>query len=787
MQMIAEETYTPENYPFPNTDINPKEKLKPEYCMKWSKAIYALWVSGGTSVSARAQDYFRRMRLYAAGKQDAMQYKSFINNDSNTQSTPTISIFDDNEFTRTAKRSGYLNAMFENMSPAPKILSSLIGLIGKVDYDILADTVDANSQGLIEFMKYKKLYESMDRDFQIEYKKKAGIPIDENTNFPKSIEELKVFEAKEGFKLNVAKSMQKLLRHTFYESHWDTDIDDKQIDDLVTFGYCTAMDYFDEETQTFKAQWLDPAKTILQYSDEFDYNDSEYGGYEDNNMTISNLRRKLPDLTQEEIIALAKRNVGRYGNPQRWNDERHSKLDPATNTYAVDSWKVAIFKAYWIDRDIIRDIYWKGKGSERIIDIGFDSKVKPLTESQRVRGFKQDIKNTPVRIVYQCSWVVDSDVCFDYGKYHMANRPEMTKPKIPIHARQLLQTSIIERLVPILDLIAVTWLQFLNDLANLVQRGYAINMAMLMNVSMNGKELDPANILTMWKRKGLLPYMPSMNGGYEGGMPTPITPIEGGLGDRVQQTMTALAMYYQQIENTIGINPLSLGVTPDTNAPVSTSEAALQATFNVLKPIMDARLRQKESVARSLCQRMQIGMRVSADIRKAYAGIVSPSDIKAMIMAEQNGAQYGIMLRARPDDAQKASVKKYLELEISKGTLNSADAMYFEERINSGADITEIRQELSYAIEKNTQRMQADKMAAVTEQNDGLQRLEEQKAQNLAKQTMLDVQGKIAEEQARGQIKDKQIKTEANIEFIKMMKEASDLENGLMNKTGGEL
>lgn len=775
----------PEQYPFPSTNVNPKLKLQPEYCKKWAKAIYSQFISGGTSWSQASQSFFKDMRAYAAGQQDASQYRSFIKNDDDTSDNTTIAtIYDDNLFTKEAKRRGYMKGLFQNLSPAPKILSSLIGLIGKVDYDIMADTIDANSTGMVEFMKYKKFHEAKDRDFQIEYKKNAGIPVDEEVNFPKTIEELEAFEAREGFKLNVAKAMQKILRYSFADSGWDTDIDDKQIDDLVTFGYCTAMDVFDDETQTFKAQWIDPARTVMQFSHEHDYSDSEYGGYFEDNMTISNLRRKRPDLTEPQIIELAKANVGKFDNPKQWND-KYSLLDPSTNTTAVESWKVSVFKAYWIDTDTIRDIYWKGKGSERVIDIGFDSKVKPLTEAQKAKNFKQDVKQVPVRLVYQCSWVVDSDICFDYGKYHMAARPEMTKPKLPLHARQLLQTAIIYRLVPILDMIAVTWLQFLNDLANMVQRGYAINMAMLMNVAMNGKDLDPANILTLWKQKGLLPYMPSMNGNYTGGMPIPITPIEGGLGKRVEETMVALTMYYQQIENTIGINPLSLGATPDPNAPVGTSEAALQATFNVLRPIMDARLRQKESVAKSLCLRIQIGLRVSDRIRKAYAGIVNPSDIKAMIMAESSGTQYGIMLRARPDEAQKLSVKKYLELEVTKGTLSSADAMYFEERILTGADISEIRQELSYAIEKNKEKEQENKMAAVTEQNKGLQELEQQKAQNLAKQSFLETKGKILEEQNRSKEHMKQLKVQGNIDFIKMMKESMDKEKEVEAKVMG--
>lgn len=780
--MFKVNKYVNGEYNFPNSNINPKLKTEEPYCMDYTKALFSLYQKNATSWGVNTLEYFDNMRRYANGDQDNYQYLSFIKNGDTEDDSAIPTIYDDNaSFTKEFKRKGLGTIMTQNLSPATKILNSIHGMLDKLDYDIMADTIDADSRGLVEFTKYKKYHEAKDIAFQMEFKKKAGLPVDQPTNFPKTKEELDAFEAKEGFKLNVAKAMQKLVRHSFNISHWDTVTRKKVIDDLITTGYGVVMDFFDEETQTFQTKWLDPKYAGIQFSNETDYSDSEYGYYMDT-MTISNLRAKLPELTDEEIVSLAKNNTGRFENPKRWN-ERYSKLDKTTNSYGCDSFKVCVFKSFWIDTDSHKSIYWKGKGSERVIDIGYDSKVKELTDGQKIRGFKQNIKKTSVRQVYQCSWIVDSDICFDYGKYHMAPRPEMTQPKIPIHAEQLLQHSIVYNLVPIFDHIAITWLQFQNDLANMVQRGYAINMAMLMNVQMNGKDLDPASVLTMWKQKGLLPYMLSMNGNYQGGMALPITPIEGGLGKRVEETSTAFEFYYRQIENTVGINPLALGASPDPNAPVSTSEAALRATSNVLKPIIDATFELKESLAESLCLRIQIGLRVSDKIRKSYAGVVSPNDIRAMMMAEQSNVKYGISLRARPDEKQRAMVMNFMGIAIQAGQITPVEAMYFSERIESGADITEVRQEIDYAIQKNKEQAQQEKMAMIDQQNKGLMGIQQQKDDNAAKQSVLETQGKVVQEQTRGQNKQKNILMEANIDFLMQLREAADAEAGILTNT----
>lgn len=772
--------YIQGDYPFPSQSIDPQLKLQPDYGLSWCKAIWSLYVRNQTSWGIDTTDYFNRMRRYSEGAQDSFQYRSWLKNQMPQEdgtSNEMTTIWDDNSYTKEMKRKGYDTIMFQNLSPASKILNSLHGLLDKVDYDIMADCVDADSRGLVEFMKYKQFHEAKDAQFQAEYKKKAGIPIDEQTSFPKTKEELDAFEAREGFKLNVAKSMQKLLRHSFHISKWDAGVRRKILDDLICTQYATAMDYFDDETQTFKGQWLDPAKVILQFSHEFDYSDSTYGGYYEQE-TIAYVRRKCPELTEETLVALAKNYKGRFGNPRRWT-ERYSQLDPATRGYGFDSWKITVFKSYWIDKDEHRSIYWKGKGSPRIIDIGYNSKVTPLTDKQKARGFTQDVKTTSVDQVYQCSWVVDSDIVFEFGKYHMAPRPEMTKAKLPIHAVQLLQPSIIFRLVPIFDHIAIAWLQFQNDLANMVQRGYAINMAMLMNVQMNGKDLDPAQILTLWKQKGLLPYMLSPNGNYTGGMSLPVTPIDGGLGKRVEETMATLEMYYKSIEDIVGINPLSLGASPDPKAPVSTSEAALRATSNVLKPIVDALFEVKESIAESLCLRIQIGLRVSDSIRKAYAGVVNPNDIRTMIQAEQSGTKYGIMLRVRPNEKQREAIVNYMNIAIQAGQITPPDAMYFSERIESGADITEIRQEIDYAIKKTLEEQQKTQQDNIDRQNQGLMNVEQTKAQLAQQQSVVDTQGKLAQQDAIAKTK---LAIERTLHNYKMLDEAqaqSDMEDGL--------
>lgn len=779
--MIKVEKYL-KNVVFPSRDIDPDKKDE-LYHKQWAEAIYSLWLQNKTAWGydlVNLSSYFRDLRLLASGNQDPSQYKSFLTGVS-PQTQTEAGMYDDSPITKRAKREGWYHLLWQNLSPASKIMNSIHGMLDKFDFDILADTIDSDSRGMVEFEKYKRFFESKEREFINEYKKNAGIPIDEEVDFPKTKEELDAFEAREGFKLNIAKAMQKLLRYSFKVSDWDGEIRKNVLDDLVITGYGCVGDIFNKETNRFELQYLDPENTVIQYSRERGYKDSEYGGYF-SLWTISNVRRMRPDVDEDYLRSMAKKFMGQCGNPSYISnfDGRESLLDPATKSYVYDDFKVPVFWAVWIDTDSPRRLYYTGaNGRETVKTVSYDKEIKSLTGKQKERGFKQEVRKVPVRLVRQVYWVVDTDICWDSGKLHMAARPENSKPVLPIHAEQLLQPSLMYRLKPILDNIALTWLTYQNSLAKMVERGHAVNMGMLMGIALGGKQLDPSEVLTMWKQTGFLPYMYNFTNQYTGGAATPVTPIEGGMGKRTEEVVMALNLDFKLIEDIVGINPLMLGGSPDPKAPVATSEAALRATSNILKPIIDGVFELKEAASQSLMCRLQVGLRVSEAIRRTYSGIVPPQDIKAMIMAESSGAKYGIFLKARPSEQMLQELKGYMMAAVERGELAVTEAMYFSERMASGEDLMDIRQEMSYSIEKEQQRKAQEQIANIQAQNQGLQQLEQQKQQG----EMGIQQMKMEEEVIRGQIKQNLLKAENNYALMNKLYDLAAQEEGLTPQT----
>ena len=781
-------------YAFPSRDINPEDK-QDEYCRKNAQAIYSLFLRNKTSWGLLWTNDFYRCRQYSNGEQDCNQYKSWLLNDDsfNQNGETSITSFDDTAVGRVAKREGWLNVLWANVSPAPMIMTTLHGLFDKMDFDCFVDTIDANSKALKEEQKFIKLCEAQNAEWQIEYKKNAGIPVDENVTFPASVEELAMEEAKHGFKLNVARAMQKLVRHSFKISDWDGTVRKKIVDDLICIGYGAVQDYFDSEDSKWKVEYIDPARLVMQYSNEYDYKDSEYAGYF-SYKTISSLRDKMPDVPELQWTNLARACYTLYGNPRdRW-ESHYSLIDPTTGTYRYDGFKVPVFECEWMDTDTEKKLYYMSvRGRESIIDLKYNSEVKPLNPDKINAGANQEVKHIFKRVVRRCTWVLNTDYVFDHGIVKMASREGLSKPQLSYHVEQLLQPSIIKRAIPIFDQISMMFLRWQNSLAMMIERGYAINTSMIANVTFGGAKLKPAEVLKLWQQTGrlLYSYGNSPNNLYSGGSALPVTPMDGGLGTRVEETMKALEMAFWELEKITGINPTMLGSTPDPKAPVGTTEMAAQATSNVTRTILHAIEEIKGSAATSMMRRIQIGIRNSELIKEAYSGVIAPNDMDAIVMMEKEGVQYGMELKPKPDDKMKAEFNQWVQIALQntreqRPGAELPDVMFFTLQLEQGADMYDLIEQLSYVINKAKQQAKQDAQDNMQAQSQMNMQAQQQKDQSAAGLIQAEGQAKSQTEALRGNIKDSLLTKEYNYQFLKQLQDAANAEAGIQTNTGGK-
>lgn len=743
--------YKDGKHDFPDRDTNPQLKSE-AYSVAWARAIYALWMRSKTAWGQSDVNKFSTWRRYAKGKQDVDKYKSFLLDDSSKLTGKNATDVINTPLGRMANREGWVNVLFDNISIAPKVMDAFHGMFDDIEFDIFVDAIDSNSRDKQEYEKWLTYVQGVNEQWQAQYKQRAGIPIDEQVELPKSLEELEMMAANDGFKLNIAKAMEKLTRASLDGSHWEDVVKKKVLTDAFEIGYLAARDYYDNEEGKFKIKYLDPARTVIQYSEEFDYSDYEYAGYF-STQTISWLKKKRPDIPELKWREMAKDYAGWMGNDDinvlKW--DMGSMIDPGQESYPWDNFKVCVFEAEWMDTDTKKNLRIKSVyGRETIRELDFDEEVKPLSKKQIERGADQKEERIYIRRYRQCSWVVGTDIAFDFGPVNMSPRPNLTRPVGTFHVEQMPQGGIIERLIPFLDQLMITWLKYQNSVAMMIENGYAVNVGMLMNITDGkGKKWPMLELLKMMRQTGILPYMLSLSGNYQGGNPTPITEIGGGMGKRIQETSEAFALIFTMVENITGLNPVALGTNPDPNAPVGTTQMALNATNNTLKPFITALFELKGSCSRSLMQRIQIGIRANEDIRKVYSGIIGETDVEMLRQAEKLGAQYGLIVRQRPTGEYKQELARYIEVALAASrdggnSLKLSDALLIKEKLWRGENLTSIRQEIEYSIDKADKEFTEKQRANIAQQQEGNMQLEQAKAQAAQQMLQAEIQKEMA-------------------------------------------
>ena len=741
-----DDKYRGRNTTFPDRSIDPALK-DAEYCRRYAEAIYSMFIGDRTSWGVSAFSHMNLMRLYAIGQQPVDQYQRILLDEDRDEPQANTRGLADMPISRVAKREGWYNVLWEPLSLAPKIVDNILGMMEGVDFDIYVDATDSNSRDIEATAKAKAKVLSLNKEFLMNFKESAGLPTIEEESVPDNPIELEMIEAMDGFKVNYAKGMQQIIRHTMQMAKWDDVLFKKLITDLLTVRRCATRDYYDPEDKKFKTKYIDVARAGVQYSDDLDFSDAEYAYYCDL-MTISELRIRLPGVSEQELLRIAQSSLGLFGNPQTLSGAASIISDPGRSPadYPWNNFYVSVFHAEWMDFDLHRaKKYTNRYGAERFIPIAYDEEIPEPTTRDRRRGITYQEHVTEIRQPYQCSWVVGTEYVFDTGKSYFSARPQPSKPVLSFHFEQLLTPSLMEKIYPILDQFQITWFKYQNLRAQAIESGFSIDFGMLINLSDGeGKKYPLNDVLKMWKQTGVLAFMSSRFGNYQGGAVTPVAPIPNNYQEGIQGIQSDFNLQFQLLEQVTGINPIALGQSPNPEAPVATTEAALQGTSNVIKPIATAVREMKENIAIALMSKIQAGIKADTGIRKSYELVVSKPVLGYILDAEKEGAQYGMIMKAKPDQLFKQNMAKNISIALQNGRDGKAgvdlpEAMLLEEQLLRGEDITQLRQNLSFLISKHKKELEMKEQRNITLQNRQLQELEMLKARNTQQETQMKV------------------------------------------------
>lgn len=753
---LSKKFKTPGEFSFPSYEtIDPEYKKTGEYCKDVAMAAYSSLMRDKTAMPADNYNYMQVLRDYGSGSQSWTYYTNRLKdiepgiNDSNIRASRQSDVLDE-------KRRGDANINKSVVSIAPNLKSAIFGLMEDYEEDIFINSIDNESGAEEENAMFSALWDAQNSQFTKRIQEEYGIPIHNEGEVPGDIsaEELQVYKDSGGFKTAWAESMEELMQFTEKFSKWDRVLKRKLINDAIDLKFLSARVLHDHISGLEKWEYVDPANFVIQYSQKNNFEDAEYAGY----FTLEKLGYLVSKgFSSKQLIDVAKRYEYLFDNPRGVDWPSIERTLNISNK--IFEYKVPVFHFNWIDVDIKRQSKVTNKfGKSYIYDLKFDEELKPLTEYRIKKGtVSQEELKTRIERAYQCSWVVDSDMIYDFGRTPNQTRNSKRKSKLSFVAwrgentnPRMVLGSITESIMPFLDHLMLAWLKYQDALIKAHPGGYRLNIRLLQNLKVGSKAIDPLEAYQMFWDKGVLPYMDvPMGGSYSGGDVSPLARVEGSQGELMTIFQSEVNFVLQMIERITGISPATLGVAPDSDQPVSSIQMTMQGTNNVLKPYFNAVFEIKKGLADETIKRLPILFRSSDESRKSYARVVGDQSVEIVRLAERNGAEYGLYSEPRPSGNERQDLISMVQtaMQVNRDGefgINLGQGFYIIERIKSGGNFKKLQRQVELMIRKSEQEAFEKKRALITEQNQQQAQIVQAQKQGEMQIKSMDTQSHIA-------------------------------------------
>ena len=744
-------------------------KVDEEYIIRKCEYIFSNYVRSTDDISWYSRDRFQLLRQYAAGMQSETiyqkRYYGDLQNTSRSMDNNGIDIggasssgFNYEEFARKAL--SHIN--WKIMSPMPKIMNKIHSSYYGSMYDIHIECIDENSMNEQDFKKWQAWVDSQAEmiSFMKNLQAKTQMPYKEPDKKFRTIEELELHEASGGFKLNSAKEGEKVIKDSWNVANED-ELMQKIRADLATLNVAAVKVEYDREIGKEVPRYVDPEYAVIQRSQHYDFRDSSYAG---EMILVPVYKLQAYGLDPKELPAVAKRYAGMFSNPE-WTD-RYELYSDSTEGEDCGFFKVPVLDVEFIEVDVLSEdvLYNTRYGTEQI---------REYKSGESLSANKQ-YQATYKHRVYQAKWVVGTKILFDYGL--KPNQPSRDKDQslLSYHfIKGVTEQSLVEQLMPVLDDFQFTWLKFQDAKASAVKSGLAIEFSSLMGMKLGGQGLEPFDVLRMYRTTGDLFYRARQRG-TNMSQPNPITPLQGNDMNLLNGLAAALDLNARLIEEISGINPVSLGATPDSRAGKAVTEMSVSSSASPIKNIFDKLFQLKAHASLDILQRVQLDMRNSPTVRKRYESVIGQFGVKTLVEAEGKMVRFGTKLVVRPSQEDIAQIQQYIGIALQSGKngiplLTIPEAMRATRQLREGATWRDIELYLDFKEKEKAEEANRQAMATQQAQAQYAQQLEQQKAQNAQLAAQIDAQKNIG-------IDNNKFKNESQLEGLKSSLKLKEIE-----------
>ena len=689
---------------FPDENIDPKRKTEKPFLLQYCRAAYSAY--GDTpfgSIGWRSRDKYEWVKTYARGSQTIDRYKKVLTPDQDpTNNTLVVD--------------------WSVLPIIPKFRRIALGLLEKQNWDIQIDPIDPFAKYEVEDQITEMKMKAVMREVAQQVEGPQGqIPgnLKPKEGEPDDLDGIKIYEI--GLRHKTAMEAEEAVMLTFSQNDYESQRR-QTLQDLFDYGVSAYKDYRDGDLVGFRR--VDPRRLILSYCTYPDFRDLRYAGEILEVPVAQVIQMSNGELTKDDIDMIYK-----FASTNQWRPST-----PVGNAY------YGSYSDFW------------NRGKVQVLDIEIIS-ADELVREERVdrRGNvifgrasyddynnkKDKYKRKQVQGVYRAKWIVGTDIIFDYGKQYDIKRDpiNLARAKSSYHISacdffDMKTFSRMEAIIPYADAIQLAYYRLQHELNTSVPKGFNINLAALEEVSLSGggQTMKPSDIIDLYLQRGVLVSRSTTFDGRPN--PPAIQELQGGTGGAIAEYWNLINQNLDMIRQTLGLNELTDGSTPNPKLLTTVAQLAASGTNNALSDIIYSDKQISQSLAEAIVIRTQDIVRTSDG--EAIADSLGKGTVNLLkISPDITRYTFGITVVDKPSAEEKAKLDELIKVALQQGQLDISDVI----RLNNIPNIKQAELFLAYKVRKNTEKKQQQALQ-MQEQNGQIQQQSAQVAEQSKQQTL---------------------------------------------------
>ena len=723
--------YTNPNSSFPSQVVPDEVKNSLKYGEQVAQAIEGEWWRQGGNGTRFATSYnrFHSLRLYARGEQPVQKYKDelAINGDMS-----------------------YLNLDWKPVPVLSKFVDIVVnGMTNKV-FEIKASAQDPIS--LKKRTDYATaIYEDMlAKPYLEELKTKLGLDLYQSPNpagLPENEEELDM-HMQLTYKHAVEIAEEEVIDNILAKNKF-VNIKKRFNYDLVTLGIGAVKTNWNK-ANGITIDYVDPARLIFSYTEDPNFEDIYYVG-EVKSLTIGEIAKEFPDLTESELDKISKQTGNRdtlYG----W-----STYDPNTIQVLYFEYKTynsQVFKIketdQGLEKSLIKDDNFNPPESDTFSKVS--RKIEVLYKGAKVIGNNELLR-----------WELAENMTRPFAD---TTKVEMSYAIVAPRMYQGRIESIVSKTTGFADMIQLTHLKLQQVMSRIVPDGVFLDMDGLAEVDLgNGTNYNPAEALNMYFQTGSIVGRSLTQEGQMNAGKVPIQELATSSGQaKIGSLIQTYQYYLQMIRDVTGLNEARDGSAPEKDTLVGLQKMAVNASNTATRHLMQGSLwltlRTCENISLKIADSLNFPLTLNS-LKNSIStyNVATLSEIQNL-----NNHDFGIFLELEPDEEEKAVLEQNIQMSIQQGGIDLEDAIDIR-RIKNLKLANDV---LKQKRKKKQKEDQANQQAMIKSQADANAEASERAAQAEMQKAQALTESTVQLEQAKSQMEIQRLQTASQIKQQEM-------------------